>query len=84
MPNLKITLTMTSSKEGPIIVDGKEIDEIRIEWRQEYSISSIMDIVTAWNEEKFYLTTKMTGLERVGESTLTLEQQPEMDDGRTS
>ena len=68
MIQVKFTLTMDH-----VIVDGKDIDCIVLDWISEVEYDEMLSISHNWITSQNFLTQRMTGLSRVGESSLTIE-----------
>lgn len=65
---VKFTLTMDD-----VTVDGRLIDTIVLDWISELEYSEVLNISHDWISSQNFLTQRMTGLTRVGESSLTIE-----------
>ncbi|MFH2035140.1 MAG: hypothetical protein ABIJ45_01955 [Candidatus Zixiibacteriota bacterium] len=65
---VKFTLTMDN-----VIVDGKNIDCIVLDWISNVEYEEMLSISHNWITSQNFLTQRMTGLSRVGESSLTIE-----------
>lgn len=65
---VQFTLTMDD-----LIVNGKEIDQVVIGWKENTPQKELLDISCRWITTCNFLTTRMVGLDRVGESSLTIE-----------
>ncbi len=70
---VKFTLTMDN-----VIVDGKNIDSIVLDWISEVEYDEMLSISHNWITSQNFLTQRMTGLSRVGESSLTIEPLDDM------
>jgi hypothetical protein len=68
--NLKIKFTLTMEN---LIVENNHIDNITISWISDVSQQDVLDMSQEWITTKDFLTQKMTGLQKVGESSLTIE-----------
>lgn len=65
---IKFTLTMDDLE-----VDGKQIDTLILDWISELDSNEVLAISHRWITSQNFLTQRMTGLTRVGESSLTIE-----------
>ena len=65
---VKFTLTMDD-----LIVDGQSIDQIILDWESDLGHEELMAVSHNWISSQNFLTQRMTGLTRVGESSLTIE-----------
>jgi len=65
---VKFTLTMDN-----LIVDGRPIDQVVLDWESELDHDELLAISHSWISSQNFLTQRMTGLSRVGESSLTIE-----------
>jgi len=65
---MRFTLSMED-----LNVDGAEIDNIVIDWVEDVSQERVMQMSHEWITSKNFLTERMMGLKRVGESSLTIE-----------
>lgn len=70
---VKFTLTMDD-----IRVDQREIDSLIIDWIDDVNEQEVLDLSHRWISTQNFLSQSMEGLERVGESSLTIEP---LDDG---
>ena len=65
---IKFVLTMDD-----LVVDDRSIDQVVLDWESEMEQTEILDISHQWITSKNFLTQRMIGLSRVGESSLTIE-----------
>lgn len=49
-------------------------DQLILEWESEMEKTEVMEIAHQWITSKNFLTQRMVGLSRVGESSLTIEE----------
>ncbi len=56
-----------------VIVNDDRIDSITISWISDVSQQEVLNMSQEWITTKDFLTQRMTGLQRVGESSLTIE-----------
>jgi len=65
---VKFVLTMDN-----LVVDDRTIDQVILDWESEVGQQEILEVSHNWITSKNFLTQRMVGLTRVGESTLTIE-----------
>jgi hypothetical protein len=65
---VKFTLTMDN-----LNVDGRDIDTVIFDWISELEHDELLAISHNWIASQNFLTQRMTGLNSVGESSLTIE-----------
>ncbi|MFQ5606468.1 MAG: hypothetical protein ACE5GA_00870 [Candidatus Zixiibacteriota bacterium] len=65
---VKFTLTMDDVK-----VAKREIDSLIIDWVDDVNEQDVLDLSHRWISTQNFLSQSMEGLERVGESSLTIE-----------
>lgn len=65
---VKFILTMDDA-----FVDQQHIDQIVLDWECELDQEEILRLSHEWISSQNFLTTRMVGLTRVGESSLTIE-----------
>ncbi|SYZ74575.1 conserved hypothetical protein [Candidatus Zixiibacteriota bacterium] len=65
---VKFTLTMDD-----VTVEGNQIDTIILDWTSEVDSNEVLAISQRWITSQNFLTQRMNGLSRVGESSLTIE-----------
>lgn len=65
---MKFTLNMED-----LIVEGNEIDNMTVDWVEEVTQERVLEISNMWISSQTFLTEKMVGLTKVGESSLTIE-----------
>lgn len=65
---VKFVLTMED-----VVVDDKTIDQLTLDWISEVSQDDILELSHKWITSKNFLTNRMEGLSKVGESSLTIE-----------
>lgn len=65
---VKFTLTMDD-----VVVEDKCIDQIIMDWETEIDQQKILEVSHQWITTQNFLTQRMVGLTRVGESSLTIE-----------
>lgn len=65
---MKFTLNMED-----LIVEGNEIDNMTVDWVEEVTQERVLEISNMWISSQTFLTEKMIGLTKVGESSLTIE-----------
>lgn len=65
---VKFTLTMDD-----LTVDNQHYDSVVIDWVSDVQQEEVLEMSQRWISSQNYLTRKMIGLQRVGESALTIE-----------
>ena len=65
---VKFVLTMED-----VVVNDENIDQIILDWISDVDQGEIMDVSHKWITTQNFLTHRMVGLTRVGESSLTIE-----------
>lgn len=65
---VKFVLTMDD-----LVVADESIDQVVLDWESEMEQTEILEISHQWITSKNFLTQRMVGLSRVGESSLTIE-----------
>lgn len=71
---VKFTLTMDD-----LTVDDEHYDYVEIEWVSEVNQEEVLEMSQRWITSQNFLTRRMIGLQRVGESSLTIEPINEAD-----
>ncbi len=74
---VKFVLTMED-----LVVDDQNIDQVVLDWESEVDQNEILELSHNWITSRNFLTTRMVGLTRVGESSLTIEPMDETEDAR--
>jgi hypothetical protein len=72
---VKFVLTMDD-----LVVDEERIDRVVLDWESELDQQEILELSHKWITSKNFLTNRMIGLNRVGESSLTIEPLEENED----
>lgn len=72
---VKFVLTMDD-----LVVNDREISRVILDWESEVDQHEILEVSHKWITSKNFLTQRMEGLTRVGESTLTIEPLEEATD----
>ena len=65
---MKFTLSMED-----LLVDDARIDNMVIDWIEDVSQAEVLEMSHQWITSKNFLSERMIGLKRVGESSLTIE-----------
>ncbi len=65
---VRFTLTMDD-----LTVDGEHFDSVILDWESDSSQEEVMAMSEKWISTQDFLTRRMVGLTRVGESSLTIE-----------
>jgi len=74
---VKFVLTMDE-----VIVDDRTFDQIVLDWESDVDQQEIMEVSHKWITTQNFLTNRMQGLTRVGESSLTIEPLEEETDAQ--
>ena len=69
---MRFTLNMED-----LVVNGSTIDNLILDWIEEVTQEKVLEISHQWISSQTFLTERMTGLNRVGESSLTIEPMEE-------
>ena len=70
MATMKVKFTLTMDD---LNVDGRDIDTVILDWESEMDHDELLAISHNWIASQNFLTQRMTGLNCVGESSLTIE-----------
>lgn len=65
---VKFVLTMDN-----VVVGERLIDQVILDWETEMDQDEILELSHRWITSRNFLTQRMDGLTRVGESSLTIE-----------
>ena len=65
---VKFVLTMDD-----VEVDNRKIDQLIMDWETDVDQQEILEVSHQWITTQNFLTRRMIGLTRVGESSLTIE-----------
>lgn len=65
---MRFTLSMDD-----LLVNSIKISNMIIDWVEDVSQQEVLEMSHKWITSKNFLTERMTGLKRVGESSLTIE-----------
>jgi hypothetical protein len=65
---VKFVLTMED-----LVVDDRNIDQVIFDWQTDIDQDDILKLSHEWITSSNFLTHRMAGLTRVGESSLTIE-----------
>lgn len=65
---VKFVLTMDD-----VEIDDQKIDQVILDWETDIDQEEILELSHKWITSKNFLTTRMEGLTRVGESSLMIE-----------
>lgn len=71
---VKFVLTMDD-----LVVDNRTVDQVILDWESDLDQDEILDVSHRWITSRNFLTQRMDGLVRVGESSLTIEPLEEAD-----
>ncbi len=67
---MKVRFTLTMDD---LTVDDQHYDTVVIDWVSDVEQEEVMDMSQKWISSQNFLTRRMIGLQRVGESSLTIE-----------
>jgi hypothetical protein len=72
---VKFTLNMSNLvvSENQSATEEKRINRITFSWVSDLSQEEILSMSSEWLKDKNFLTSRMEGLKKVGESSLTIE-----------
>ena len=72
---VKFTLNMSNLvvSENQSATEEKHINRITFSWVSDLSQEEILTMSSEWLKDKNFLTSRMEGLKKVGESSLTIE-----------
>jgi hypothetical protein len=65
---VKFVLTMDD-----VVVEDRKFDQIVMDWESDVDQREILEVSHQWITTQNFLTSRMTGLRKVGESSLTIE-----------
>jgi len=65
---MRFTLTMED-----LVVESTRVDNMIIDWIEDVSQAEVLEMSHQWITSKNFLTERMVGLKKVGESSLTIE-----------
>jgi len=65
---MRFTLTMED-----LLVEDKHVDNVIFDWVEEVTQEQVLSMSQEWITTTNFLTSRMTGLQKVGESSLTIE-----------
>ncbi|MBI5267750.1 MAG: hypothetical protein HY851_11005 [candidate division Zixibacteria bacterium] len=71
---VKFVLTMDD-----VVLEDRTIDQVVLDWVSDVDQQEIMEVSHRWITTQNFLTRRMVGLNRVGESSLTIEPLEETD-----
>ena len=74
---VKFVLTMDD-----VVVEDRTFDQIILDWESDVDQREIMEVSHSWITTQNFLTNRMLGLARVGESSLTIEPLEEESDAQ--
>ena len=72
---VKFVLTMDD-----LVINDKKVDQVILDWQSDVAQDEILELSHNWITSKNFLTKRMEGLTRVGESSLTIEPLEEEQD----
>ena len=65
---MRFTLTMED-----LLVNDQHIENVVLDWIDDVSQEEVLSMSQEWITTQNFLTARMTGLQKVGESSLTIE-----------
>ncbi len=65
---MRFTLTMED-----LVIEDDKVDNMIIDWVEDVSQERVLEMSHEWITSKNFLTERMVGLKKVGESSLTIE-----------
>lgn len=65
---MRFTLSMEN-----LVVNGAEIDSLVVDWTEDVTQAQVMAVSNEWISTPDFLARHIAGLQRVGESSLTIE-----------
>lgn len=71
---VKFVLTMDD-----VVVNDRVVDQIIMDWESDIEQEEVLEVSHKWITTQNFLTQRMIGLTRVGESSLTIEPLEESD-----
>ena len=74
---VKFVLTMDN-----LVVNDRPVEQVILDWVSDIDQDEILDVSHRWITSRNFLTQRMDGLMRVGESSLTIEPLEEVDDAQ--
>lgn len=74
---VKFVLTMDD-----VVVNDQVVDKIIMDWESDIEQEEVLAVSHQWITTQNFLTQRMVGLTRVGESSLTIEPLEEPDDAQ--
>ncbi len=69
---MRFTLSMED-----LVVNDRTIDNMILDWVEDVSQERVLEISHQWISSQTFLTERMVGLNKVGESSLTIEPMEE-------
>jgi hypothetical protein len=67
---MKVRFTLSMDD---LTVDGEHYDAVSIDWVSDIAQDEVLNLSQQWITSQNFLTQRMVGLTRVGESSLTIE-----------
>lgn len=67
---MKVRFTLTMDD---LTVDNRQYDSVIIDWTSNVAQEEVLEMSQQWMTSQNFLTKRMIGLQRVGESSLTIE-----------
>jgi hypothetical protein len=75
--NMRVKFVLTMED---LVVDDQTVDQVTLDWEENLDQQQILELSHSWITSKNFLTQRMEGLIRVGESSLTIEPLEETED----
>jgi hypothetical protein len=67
---MQVRFTLTLKK---VVLNGRLVDQITLEWTSESTPEEVLEMSQQWITSQNFLTQRMSGVKRVGESSFTIE-----------
>lgn len=67
---MKVRFTLSMDD---LIVSGRHYDQVVLDWQEDLGEEEVMALSHSWISTQNFLINRMSGLSRVGESSLTIE-----------
>jgi hypothetical protein len=67
---MKVRFTLTMDD---VTINEQRVDNITLDWEEDLNQDQVIELSQRWITSQNFLTSRMVGLSRVGESSLTIE-----------
>ena len=67
---MKVRFTLTMDD---VTINEQRVDNITLDWEEDLNQDQVIELSQRWIMSQNFLTSRMVGLSRVGESSLTIE-----------